>query len=89
MQDNGIGQKTVKQNEINSRGDSEMLHEIARDTTRKSVKHKRIRVVSRTVSCSISESTLQFISFLPVYMYTVAGKPTCIAQRAEFTNALI
>ena len=35
--------------------------------SRKSEKHEQIRVVSRTISCSISESPLHFISFLTVY----------------------
>ena len=42
-------------------GDSEILHEIVRDTTRKSEKHELIRVVSQAFSCSISESTLHFL----------------------------
>ena len=45
-------------------GNSEILHEIVHDTTRKSEKHELICVVSRTCLCSISESPLNFISFL-------------------------
>ena len=43
-----------------------VLIKIDHDTTRKSEKHELIRVVSRTISCCISESPLQFISFLTV-----------------------
>ena len=42
--------------EIKCSGDSEILHEIVRDITRKSEKHEPNRVISRTISCSISES---------------------------------
>ena len=47
-------------------GDSEILNEIARNTKCKSEKQELIRVVSRTISCSISESPLHVISFLKV-----------------------
>ena len=42
-----------------------MLHEIVRDTTRKSVKHELIRVASQTISVvySISESHYTSFSF--------------------------
>ena len=54
--------------EMKCRGDSEIREqqEKVRGTTRKSEKHELIRVVSRTISCCISESPLQFISFLTV-----------------------
>ena len=54
--------------EIKCSGDSEILHEKVRDTTctRKSEKHEIIRVVSRTISCSISESRLHFIFVLSI-----------------------
>ena len=42
--------------EMKCSGDSEILHEIVCDTTRKSEKHKLICVVSQTILCSISES---------------------------------
>ena len=48
---------------MNCSGDSEILHQIVRDTTRKSEKHELIRVVSRTISCSISESPLKFLTW--------------------------
>ena len=54
--------------------DFEILHEIVRDITRKSEKHELIRVESRTISCSISESPLHFISFLTVW--TLHAKET-------------
>ena len=42
--------------EIKSRGDSEILHEIVRDTERKSEKHEIIRVVSQTI-CVVSRNS--------------------------------
>ena len=50
-----------KGNEV-KRG-SEILHEIVRDTPRISSFFFNFRVVSRTISCSISESQLHLISF--------------------------
>ena len=47
-----------------------VLIKIDHDTTRKSEKHELIRVVSRTISCCISESPLHFIFFLTVYART-------------------
>ena len=50
-------------------GDSEILHEIVLDPTRKSEKHEPIRVVLHHELCCevrISESPLHFISFLIV-----------------------
>ena len=49
---------------IKCSGDSEILYETVRDTTRISSRLSDFRVVSRTISCSISESSLHFISFL-------------------------
>ena len=49
-------------------GDFEILHEIVRDTTRKSENHELIRVVSQTIACTISKSPLHFIFFFTVYM---------------------
>ena len=49
-----------------SNGDSEILHEIVRDTTRKYESMNPIRVVLRTISYSFLESQLHFISFLTV-----------------------
>ena len=46
--------------------DFEILHEIVSDTTRKSEKHEIICELSQTISYSISESPLHFISFLRV-----------------------
>ena len=46
---------------------SDILHEIVRDTTRKSEKPKLIHVVSRNISCSILETPLHFISLLTVW----------------------
>ena len=54
-----------KGNEVYS-GDSEILHEIVRDTTRIPEEHELISVISRTISCIISESPLHFIYFLTV-----------------------
>ena len=47
-------------------GDFEILHVIVHDATRKSEKYEIIREVSRTISCSTSESPLHHISFLTV-----------------------
>ena len=44
------------------------LHGCVHDTTRISSCFSRFRLVSRTNSCSISKSPLQFISFLTVYV---------------------
>ena len=57
---------TVKK-EMKCSRDSEIIHEIVRDTTRKSEMHEVIHAVSRTISWSILESLLQFVSFLTVY----------------------
>ena len=48
-------------------GDSKILQEIVRDTTLKSQKHELIPVVSRIISCSISDATIHFIFFLTVH----------------------
>ena len=48
-------------------GDYEILHGIVRDATRISSCFSDFHVVSRTISCSISESPLHFISFLTVW----------------------
>ena len=48
--------------------DFEILHEVVCDTTRKSERHELIRVVSRSISCSISKSSLHFIYFLTVLL---------------------
>ena len=42
--------------EIKRSGDSEILHEIVRDTERKSEKHEIIRVVSQTI-CVVSRNS--------------------------------
>ena len=47
-------------------GDSDILYEIVRDTTRIPEEHELISVISRTISCIISESPLHFIYFLTV-----------------------
>ena len=60
------GAYTVRK-EMKCSGNIGILHELVRDTTRKSEKHELIRVVSRTNLCSISESQLHFISFLTMY----------------------
>ena len=54
--------------EIKCSGDSEILREIARDTTRIKSCRSDFRVVSRPISFSISEFPLHFISFLTVRM---------------------
>ena len=54
--------------EIKCSGDSEILREIARDTTRIKSCRSDFRVVSRPISFSISEFPLHFISFLTVCM---------------------
>ena len=56
---------TVKK-EIKCSGNSEILNEIGLDTTRKLEQYDLIRVVSRAISRSISESPLHLISFLTV-----------------------
>ena len=61
--------------ELKCSRDSEILHEIVRDTTRKSEKYELVRIVSRTISCRISKSTLHFISFLTVYAATIYKTP--------------
>ena len=43
---------------------SEIIHKLVRDTSRKSEKHELIRALSWNNPCSISESPLQFISFV-------------------------
>ena len=53
--------------------DSEIIHEIVRDTTRISSCFHDFRVVSRTISCIISESPPLFISILTVYSRTIAS----------------
>ena len=52
--------------EIKCNEDSELLQEVVRDTTRNSSCFSEFRVVSRTISCSISESLLHFSFFLTV-----------------------
>ena len=54
---------------------SDKLHEIFRDITWKSEKHELIRVISRTISCSISESPLHFIFFFNCVVYAVSHVP--------------
>ena len=58
-------QRTVTK-EMKCSGDSEILYEIVRDTTRIPEEHELISVISRTISCIISESPLHFIYFLTV-----------------------
>ena len=48
-------------------GDSEILHELVRDTTWKSEKHELIRLVSWTYLFSVSEFPLNFISVQTVF----------------------
>ena len=56
-------------------GETEVLHELVHDNTRKSESHELIYVVvSWTNSCSISVSTLHFISFLTVQ---ISSRITC------------
>ena len=43
---NSIDFRHIVRKKIKCSGDSEILHELVRDTTRKSEKHKLIRVVS-------------------------------------------
>ena len=43
--------------------DSEIQHEIIRDTTRKLEKHKLICVVSQTISCTVVSRNPSYISF--------------------------
>ena len=50
--------------EIKCNEDSEILQEVVRDTTRNSSCFSEFCVVSRTISCSISESLLHFSFFL-------------------------
>ena len=71
----GIWDCTVK-NEMKCSGDYEILHKIIRDTTRKSEKHELICVGFATISCSISEFPLLFISFLTVYLWESAKIPS-------------
>ena len=55
--------------EIKCSGDSEILvHEIVRDNTQTQISlcFSNFRVLSRTIWCSISESTLHLISFLTI-----------------------
>ena len=66
-------------------GDSEILHEKVCDTKRKSGKHELIRVISRTISCSILESQLHFISFSKQWIDWGRG----IAKRAVMTALLV
>ena len=59
---------------MNCSVDSEILHETLRDTTRISSCFSDFRVVSRTISCSISESLLHFMSlFKTVELLVMAG----------------
>ena len=71
----GIWDCTVK-NEMKCSGDYEILHKIVRVTTRKSEKHELICVGFATISCSISEFPLLFISFLTVYLWESAKIPS-------------
>ena len=57
-------QFTARVKEMKCSGDYEILHGIVRDATRISSCFSDFHVVSRTISCSISESPLHFISFL-------------------------
>ena len=57
---------TVQKKKIKCGGDSEILKEIVRDTTRKLEKHELVRLVSWTIMCSTSEFLLHFISFSTV-----------------------
>ena len=57
--------------EIQCSGDSEILHEIVRDTTRIGSCFSIFCAVSRIISCNISESPLHFIYFLTVYLLKV------------------
>ena len=58
-----------------------------RDTTRKSQKHELIQVVSRTISCSISEAPLNFISFLTVNSLWRQQRPlSCTPQSADMES---
>ena len=59
---------TVKKN-ITCSGDPEILHEIIRDTTRKSEKHEQICVLSRAIPGSISEFRLHFISIVSWWVH--------------------
>ena len=77
--------------EIKCSGDSEILHEIVRDTTQTSSSFSDFRVVSRTISCSTSEYPPYFILFLTVQLthwYTFwrtgveAGPRCCLVWRA-------
>ena len=52
-------------------GDFEILHEIVRDTTRISSCFSDFLVVSRTITCRISESPLHFISILTAYIFVL------------------
>ena len=63
---------TVKK-DIKCSGNSEILQDILRDTTQKSKKNELIRVVSRTIVYSFSESPLHFISFLTVWVGKKGG----------------
>ena len=57
---------TVKKKKLKCSGDSEILKEIVRNTTRKLEKHELVRLVSWTILCSTSEFLLHFISFSTV-----------------------
>ena len=61
------GEPCTVRKEIKCCRDSEILHGLVHDTTRKSEKHNLIRVVSWTNLCSNSESPLHFISFPTVW----------------------
>ena len=61
------GRPHTVRKEIKCSGDLEILHKIVCATIRKLGKHELFRVLSRTISFSISKSPLHFSSFLPVW----------------------
>ena len=60
------GEECTVKKEMKCSENSDILHEIVRDTTQIRSCFSDFRVVSQTISCSISESPLHFKSFLTV-----------------------
>ena len=66
--------------EMNCSRDSKILHGLVHDTTQISSCFSDFRVVSRTNSCSISESPLEFISFLTIQMFYMSTVGRLVAE---------
>ena len=76
----------IVQKERKCCGNSEILHKKVRDTTRKLEKHELICVVLRTISCIISESPLQLISFLTLQVF---GETWSFLTESQWTRELL